>query len=122
MMERHMASHSSVTRCDVSAPYRHIVTSRHTPLRGVTDVTCDAGDHRSHRRASGRTTDRAISAENIKTQPTSIISISTPSYSIPLTGLEPASAPPTHSGRSPARSIWLFPFWEWPYRGRDTYV
>jgi hypothetical protein len=53
MTERHMASHPSVTRCDVSAPYRHTVTSRHTPLRGVTDVTCDAGvrDHRFHRRA-----------------------------------------------------------------------
>ena len=53
MRERHMASHPSVTRCDVSAPYRHTVTSRHTPLRGVTDVTCDAGgrDHRFHRRA-----------------------------------------------------------------------
>jgi hypothetical protein len=47
---RHMASHPSVTRCDVSAPYRHTVTSRHTPLRGVTDVTCDAGgDHRFRR-------------------------------------------------------------------------
>jgi hypothetical protein len=48
MTERHMASHPSVTQCDVSAPWRHIVTSRHTPLRGVTDVTCDAGvrDHR----------------------------------------------------------------------------
>ena len=47
-----MASHPSVTRCDVSAPYRHTVTSRHTPFRGVTDVTCDAGvrDHRFHRR------------------------------------------------------------------------
>ena len=47
-----MASHPSVTRCDVSAPYRHTVTSRHTPLRGVTDVTCDAGvrDHGFHRR------------------------------------------------------------------------
>ena len=32
MTERHMASHPSVTRCDVSAPYRHTVTSRHTPL------------------------------------------------------------------------------------------
>ena len=53
MRERHMASHPSVTRCDVSTPYRHTVTSRHTPLRGVTDVTCDAGvrDHRFHRRA-----------------------------------------------------------------------
>jgi hypothetical protein len=49
-----MASHRSVTRCDVSAPYRHTVTSRHTPLRGVTDVTCDAGgpDHRFHQRAA----------------------------------------------------------------------
>src|SRR6516162_11333564 len=48
-----MASHPSVTRCDVSAPSRHTVTSRHTPLRGVTDVTCDAGvhNHRFHRRA-----------------------------------------------------------------------
>ena len=52
MRERHMASHPCVTRCDVSAPYRHTVTSRHTPFRGVTDVTCDAGvrDHRFHRR------------------------------------------------------------------------
>src|SRR5262245_49211538 len=38
-----MASHPSVTRCDVRPHPRHIVTSRHTPLRGVTDVTCDAG-------------------------------------------------------------------------------
>src|SRR5262245_5067811 len=53
MTERHMPSHPSVTQCDVSAPYRHIVTSRHTPLRGVTDVTCDAGVryHRFRRRA-----------------------------------------------------------------------
>jgi len=63
-----MASHPSVTRCDVSAPYRHIVTSRHTPLRGVTDVTCDAGSGIIHF-ADGRTVrshgDRAISVENI---------------------------------------------------------
>ena len=39
MRERHMASHPSVTRCDVSAPYRHAVTSRHTPLKG-----CDGCD------------------------------------------------------------------------------
>ena len=69
MTERHMASHPPVTRCDVSAPDRHIVTSRHTPLRGVTDVTCDAGarDHRFHRRAYDPiAADRAISVDNIK--------------------------------------------------------
>src|SRR5262249_26421168 len=107
MMERHMASHPSVTPCDVSAPCRHIVTSRHTPLRGVTDVTCDAGpgiiDFADE---FGRTADQAISVENIKT-PCHFHDIDLRYTRCHLQVGEAPSAPPNSLGAD---------------RGRDTYV